>query len=299
MQALPLWRLIVTCLVRRCARTQTETCHRPSRRIAPAAAIRLPGTRAARSPSEHRDRRRGTRAFRYKVRECRAPAGRRLCYAATAQLPPGFIALWIAIGERTRHEENSRTVDHDFGGLPHGSGAVAQGPMDKFVPVTQENLHNPDPADWPMLGGNMAHWNYSSLDQINRENISSLQLVWARQMPTTGGRAATSPLIHKGIMYLISPNDAIVAVDAVTGSRIWEYRRELPADRARGRGSSATIIPVPNAASPSTATRSSRSPRTMRSSRSMPERASSCGRCFAEATATWPTPAARSLPTAF
>jgi alcohol dehydrogenase (cytochrome c) len=109
------------------------------------------------------------------------------------------------------------------------SVAVGQGPMDKFVPVTQEYLHNPDPADWPMLGGNMAHWNYSSLDQINRENISSLQLVWARQMPTTGGRAATSPLIHKGIMYLISPNDALVAVDAVSGSRIWEYRRELPA----------------------------------------------------------------------
>ncbi len=109
------------------------------------------------------------------------------------------------------------------------SGAVAQGPLDRFVPVTRESLHNPDPADWPMLGGNMAHWNYSSLDQINRENISSLQLVWARQMPTTGGRAATSPLIHKGIMYLISPNDAIVAVDAVSGSRIWEYRRELPA----------------------------------------------------------------------
>ena len=109
------------------------------------------------------------------------------------------------------------------------SEAVAQGPMDKFVPATQEYLNNPGPADWPMLGGNMAHWNYSSLDQINRENISSLQLVWARQMPTTGGRAATSPLVHKGIMYLISPNDAIVAVDAATGSRIWEYRRELPA----------------------------------------------------------------------
>jgi len=108
------------------------------------------------------------------------------------------------------------------------SEAVAQGPMDKFVPVTQEYLNNPDPADWPMLGGNMAHWNYSSLDQITRENIGSLQLVWARQMPTTGGRAATSPLISRGIMYLISPNDAIVAVDAVTGSRIWEYRRELP-----------------------------------------------------------------------
>ncbi len=93
----------------------------------------------------------------------------------------------------------------------------------------RRTLNAPDPADWLMLGGNMEHWNYSPLNQINRDNVSGLQLVWARQMPTTGGRAGTSPLIHNGIMYLVSPNDAILAVDAVTGSRIWEYRRELPA----------------------------------------------------------------------
>jgi alcohol dehydrogenase (cytochrome c) len=100
--------------------------------------------------------------------------------------------------------------------------------VQNYVPVSQEELHDPDPADWLMLGGNMAHWNYSSLDQINRGNIQQLQLVWARQMPTNGGRAGTSPLIHKGIMYLLSPNDAILAVDAATGSRVWEYRRQLP-----------------------------------------------------------------------
>ena len=107
-------------------------------------------------------------------------------------------------------------------------GLVAQGPSDKFVPVTQKELYNPDPADWLMLGGNMEHWNYSRLDQINRENVGKLQLVWARQMPTTGGRAGTSPLIHNGIMYLVSPNDVILAVDARSGSRLWEYRRSLP-----------------------------------------------------------------------
>ena len=100
------------------------------------------------------------------------------------------------------------------------SGIVAQGTMDKFVPVTQKDFNNPDPADWLMLGGNMEHWNYSPLDQINRENVNSLQLVWARQMPTTGGRAGTSPVIRDGVMYLVSPNDVILAVDAVTGSRI-------------------------------------------------------------------------------
>jgi alcohol dehydrogenase (cytochrome c) len=109
------------------------------------------------------------------------------------------------------------------------SGLLAQATADKFVPVTQKDFNSPDPADWLMLGGNLEHWNYSPLDQINRENVSGLQMVWARQMPTTGGRAGTAPVIRNGIMYLVSPNDVILAVDAVTGSRIWEYRRQLPA----------------------------------------------------------------------
>ena len=99
--------------------------------------------------------------------------------------------------------------------------------QNEFVPVTQKDLNNPNPADWLMLGGNMEHWDYSPLDQINRQNIGSLQMIWSRQLPTQGGRAGTSPLIHNGIMYLISPNDAIVAVDAATGDRIWEYDRKI------------------------------------------------------------------------
>jgi hypothetical protein len=59
----------------------------------------------------------------------------------------------------------------------------AQGPVDKLIPVTQKDLNDPDPADWLMLGGNMGHWNYWRLDQINRGDISGLQLVWARQLP--------------------------------------------------------------------------------------------------------------------
>ena len=67
-----------------------------------------------------------------------------------------------------------------------GSRLTAQEATDKFVPVTQKDLNTPDPADWLMLGGNMEHWNYSPLKKINRENVNSLQLVWARQLPTTG-----------------------------------------------------------------------------------------------------------------
>jgi alcohol dehydrogenase (cytochrome c) len=114
-------------------------------------------------------------------------------------------------------------------------GLLAQGLMDKFVPVTEKDLENPNPADWLMLGGNMEHWDYSPLEQINRKNINQLQLVWARQFSTQGGRAGSSPIIHNGIMYLITPVDIVTAIDAATGSRLWEYKPEL-AGFGPGRG---------------------------------------------------------------
>jgi hypothetical protein len=173
-----------------------------------------------------------------------------------------------------------------------------RGQVTNFVPVSQEELNNPKPADWVMLGGNMAHWNYSPLDQITRENVNQLQLVWARQLSTTGGRAGTSPLIHDGIMYLVNPNDPITAIDAATGTRIWEYVRPLPKFGAvPGLIHAATR--GPSAASRFTATRSLPSAPTTPSSPSTLEPGKSCGNFPEAATATSRTPADRSSPTAF
>ncbi|MCC6984727.1 MAG: PQQ-binding-like beta-propeller repeat protein [Bauldia sp.] len=96
--------------------------------------------------------------------------------------------------------------------------------MANFATVTDEILQNPDPADWLHLGGNYEHWNYSELDQINLDNIGDLRMVWARQM-VAGGRAEVSPIIYKGVMFLPNPYDTLQAIDAATGSLIWEYER--------------------------------------------------------------------------
>src|SRR5262249_13112085 len=56
----------------------------------------------------------------------------------------------------------------------------------------------------------------------------NLQLAWSRTMPP--GRQYTTPLVHNGVMYLVSPGDVIQALDARSGDLIWEYRR--PARRA-------------------------------------------------------------------
>nr|MBO2476865.1 pyrrolo-quinoline quinone [Bacillota bacterium] len=110
--------------------------------------------------------------------------------------------------------------------LVAAGAALAQ--MDRFVPVTDEMLVNAadDPNNWLMWRRTYNHWGYSPLDQINRDNVASLQLVWARAMEP--GLQETTPLVYNGIMYLVHSPDVVEALDATTGDLIWRYERELP-----------------------------------------------------------------------
>ncbi len=105
-----------------------------------------------------------------------------------------------------------------------GGLAAAQG-VTNFAPVTDEILRNPAASDWLHLGGNYEHWNYSKLDQINRDTIGDVRMVWARQM-AVGGRAQVSPIVYNGVMFLPNPHDVTQAIDAATGDLLWEYKRE-------------------------------------------------------------------------
>jgi alcohol dehydrogenase (cytochrome c) len=98
----------------------------------------------------------------------------------------------------------------------------------EFVPVTDEMLRNPDPADWLMWRRTLGHWGYSPLDQIDRENVRELRLVWTR--PLNPGVQEGTPLVYDGVMYFPHPNDITQALDAATGDFIWEYRRPMPDD---------------------------------------------------------------------
>ena len=97
-----------------------------------------------------------------------------------------------------------------------------------FVPVTDEMLQEPDPADWPMWRRTLDSWGYSPLDQVDRQNVGNLRLVWSRALGA--GSQEGTPLVYGGVMYMPNPEDVIQAIDAVTGDLIWEHRRQLPDD---------------------------------------------------------------------
>ena len=93
--------------------------------------------------------------------------------------------------------------------------------MRDFVPVTDEMLRNPDPADWPMMRANYYAHSYSALDQINAGNVGGLQLEWVWNMNEGGSEPA--PIAYDGVIYLINPGDVIQALDGRTGDLIWEH----------------------------------------------------------------------------
>jgi len=101
----------------------------------------------------------------------------------------------------------------------------AQQPQ-SFVPVTDQMLENPDPADWPSWRRTLNSWGYSPLNQITKQNVSRLKMIWTRGMGP--GVQEATPLVYRGVMYLPNPMDLLHAINAATGDLVWEYRRELP-----------------------------------------------------------------------
>jgi alcohol dehydrogenase (cytochrome c) len=96
-----------------------------------------------------------------------------------------------------------------------------------FVPITDEMLWKPNPADWLMWRRTLDSWGYSPLDEVNRNNVAKLKMVWTRGI-VSGRTQEATPLAYNGTIYIPNPGDIIMAMDAKTGDLKWEYRRKYP-----------------------------------------------------------------------
>ncbi len=96
-----------------------------------------------------------------------------------------------------------------------------------YAPVTEERLKNPEPENWLSWRGNYQGWGYSPLDQINASNVKDLVPVWSYATGLQEGHQAP-PIVNNGVMFVSTPENNIIALDAATGVEKWRYRRKLP-----------------------------------------------------------------------
>ncbi len=88
-------------------------------------------------------------------------------------------------------------------------------------------------VDWSQYLGGKERDLYSSLDQINLQNVSKLEVAWTYD---TGNEAEyqANNLIVGGVLYTPTATRKIIALDAATGNELWQWD---PAKEHTGPGS--------------------------------------------------------------
>jgi quinoprotein glucose dehydrogenase len=77
-------------------------------------------------------------------------------------------------------------------------------------------------TDWSTYNGGVAGDHYSPLAQINRENVGDLKLAWTYDTGERGG-LEVNPLVIGRTMFVYTPSQKIVALEAASGKVIWTF----------------------------------------------------------------------------
>jgi alcohol dehydrogenase (cytochrome c) len=118
-----------------------------------------------------------------------------------------------------------------------GAALVAQAPvvipvpaiLQNYKPVTAERLLAPEDSDVLMIRRTYDGWGYSPLKSITTSNVAKLQPVWSLATGAVSGHEA-APLVNNGVMFVATPGNQVLAIDAKTGTLLWRYRNPPPPD---------------------------------------------------------------------
>src|SRR5438128_718747 len=106
-------------------------------------------------------------------------------------------------------------------------------------------------SDWRYFGGNKAFTRYSPLDQVTRDNVKNLRIVWRRPAVSdqltqafpdlrVNNYLRSTPLVIDGVLYAQNVHGLVVAFDGETGKTVWEQelfaRTQEEANGASTRG---------------------------------------------------------------
>jgi quinoprotein glucose dehydrogenase len=79
--------------------------------------------------------------------------------------------------------------------------------------------------EWRMFGGGQENIHYSTLAQINRENVARLEAAWSYDTGDafSGSEMQCNPIIIDGTLYATTPKLRVIALDAATGRLKWSF----------------------------------------------------------------------------
>ncbi len=112
------------------------------------------------------------------------------------------------------------------------AAARARLPLYKIIPaataaeLTPANGY-PKPDSffvWHRSHGDNAGTRYSALDQINRANVTNLEVAWIYHSKDASNNLQCNPIIVHDIMIAPTPGRFVVGINAATGDEIWRFK---------------------------------------------------------------------------
>ena len=110
-----------------------------------------------------------------------------------------------------------------------------------YTPVTAERLAAPENGNWLLTRRTYDGQAHSPLAEITKDNVAKLKVAWSlptgpyaklsdfAALPARPAHQAPA-LVNNGVMFMTTPDQQIIAVDAATGEEHWRFRHELPSD---------------------------------------------------------------------
>jgi quinoprotein glucose dehydrogenase len=140
-------------------------------------------------------------------------------YETSRRTGAGFLFVSLLIVAIVGIASVMQTVDDMPGELPMADASGPQG----------DRAWRPD-ADWNDYGGSSYGQRYSPLKQITPDNVGQLQVAWKIRTGDLPGpddpsetTSENTPLKIGDTLYLCTPHSRVIAVDAATGQKRWEF----------------------------------------------------------------------------
>jgi quinoprotein glucose dehydrogenase len=98
-----------------------------------------------------------------------------------------------------------------------------------FAAIAVSNAQSRSDQWWPGYGNGPDNSRYFASRQINKSNVTQLQVAWTYPHGETG----SAPIVVRGVVYGRGRNGSLVAVDAKTGKELW-IRENMVGMTSRG-----------------------------------------------------------------
>ena len=113
-------------------------------------------------------------------------------------------------------------------------------PLYKYIkPASGKELTNSSQkfdssSSWYRSNGNSSSNHFSSLKQINRDNVSKLEMIWIYRAGTGAKNVQANPVMAKGLLFITTGGDNVEAINAVTGTKVWRFDPGYKSPAERG-----------------------------------------------------------------